>query len=204
MARQPTKQPQISDSPSSNCPYCVKTEETNTRDGAWKRQAHYLRLAASEGVDALQKHLDGYLSRWYGDNYDEAKAAIDRVMAWVWDEVRTYSGMVGEDGAPVPWHVARQQTRDAMQATYAALEQQGRQAEQARGRWPLPSEPWTSISWEVLQERRRQHAERSAATVGASDPLDYAPTTDPEDAKRRARAQYGQLADDGWPIEGSG
>jgi len=100
-----------------DCPFCTKNATTRTREGAWKRQSHYLRLAEDEGIDALEAHLQRYLVRWHAEDTELAREAIQSTLAWVWGQVRTYSDMVdGDTGAPLSWAEGRRQTIQIMLA----------------------------------------------------------------------------------------
>ena len=105
----------------SDCPFCIKNEDTKSAEGARKRHLHYLKLAEDEGTDALKAHLDLYVHRWHAGDHEHAAETIHSTMAWVWDEIKTYSNLVDDRGGKLEWGEARRQGLAAMRQAYANI-----------------------------------------------------------------------------------
>ena len=115
-----------------DCPFCVKNEDTKSVEGARKRQLHYLTLAEHEGTDALKAHLDLYVHRWYVGDHEHAAEKIHSTMAWVWDEIKTYSNLVDNHGEKLEWGEARRQGLAAMRQAYANIRSREHAARESR------------------------------------------------------------------------
>jgi len=99
------------------------------------RHRHYLHLARTESVKALEDHLFVERSRLSRRDADDIAAGIRDVVAWVYGEIEAWKGLVdAQTGAPLPWWQARQ----------AAHRQTGQQSEAlpAQAVAEYDDEPW--------------------------------------------------------------
>lgn len=170
------------------------------------RSAHQLAMARDVGLPGVRDHLHKY---WAQQADPEVRRErIDSVCHWLGNLMTQWAGLVSEHtGAPLAWHEARQQVKrftsqvparplhadPAPPAGMAPL----REMVQRRIDGLPQAPPANEATWEDWPDEPEYSEDPDEGRVQAGeDPLAYSPEGDPEEAKRRARAQYRLLMEE--------